>query len=278
MKRVVALVLACLMALPARAQEPSSTAPVRVRITGVNTYEIPGVARLEGDRINGTFTRITDSLVQVKQPGDGRLLTVLRAGQDLTGLARVIGDGLVEFYADGDKEALYVPLDAIARTEFLEAPAATSFNELMLLVKPGATVTVRDSTGREITGKLDTLSPASLALLTAGTRREWPESDVVTVRQRRSAVVIGLAIGAGIGLVFGLAASNACYYSNSCGSEPGTLLLVLPAVFAGMGAGVGALITDQHVIYKRRGGAAAFNVAPIVAHGKRGVALSVAFR
>jgi hypothetical protein len=117
MKRVVALVLACLVALPAGAQEPSPTPTGHVRIMGVSTYEIPGIIKIEGNRVSGRLVRTTDRFVQCRSEGDGRLLTVLLPGKRLTGVSRTIGDGLVEFVLAGEREPLYVPLDAIAKIE-----------------------------------------------------------------------------------------------------------------------------------------------------------------
>ena len=121
MKQTTAFFLACLLALPAWAQEPSSARPVRVRITGVSTYEVPGVIRLEGSHVSGSPVRVTDRFVQFRRPGDGRLLTVLRPGRRLAGYSRTIGEGLVEFVLDGEKEPLYVPSAAIAKSEPAES-------------------------------------------------------------------------------------------------------------------------------------------------------------
>jgi len=120
MKRVGAVALACLMASPVGAQESSPKAPDRVRITGVSSYEIPGVIKLEGSQISGKAVRIADQFVQFRRPGDRQLLTVPRPGKRLTGKGEVIDDGLFEFVLDQETETLYVPLDSIAETESLE--------------------------------------------------------------------------------------------------------------------------------------------------------------
>jgi hypothetical protein len=45
---------------------------------------------------------------------------------------------------------------------------------------------VTDSAGIETTGKIASLSPSSLTLLSDGLRREWREIDVATIKQRRA--------------------------------------------------------------------------------------------
>jgi hypothetical protein len=117
MKRVVAVVLACLLASPAWAQAPSSIPTGRVRITGVSNYEVPGVLKFEASQVIGKPIRITDRFVQFRRAEGGQLLTVLRPRQRLTGRAKPSAGGLLEFIPDGGAETLYVPLDAIAKTE-----------------------------------------------------------------------------------------------------------------------------------------------------------------
>jgi hypothetical protein len=115
-KRAVAAVLACLMALPAWAQETSPTPTGHVRITGVKTCEIPGVIKLEGDRISGRSATITDRDVQIRRPGKSRLLTVPRPGKRVTGRVRAIEGALLEFVRVDEEAAAYVPQDSILLT------------------------------------------------------------------------------------------------------------------------------------------------------------------
>ena len=92
-----------------------------------------------------------------------------------------------------------------------------------------------------------------------------------------------LADGALWGLVGGAGAfaTLAALYcaEDDCNFDP--TLFGAVAVYAGLGAAVGvgvdALITRRQVIYERPGGASALSLAPILSHGRRGVALSVRF-
>jgi hypothetical protein len=117
MRRLVALLLISLLAVPAAAQSPSTAKPVRVRITGADTYQVPGVIEIQRDRISGSPVATTDHFIQFIRSADGRLLSVPRPRQRVTGNARAVADELLEFIPDGESERLYVPLDGVEKIE-----------------------------------------------------------------------------------------------------------------------------------------------------------------
>jgi len=85
---------------------------------------------------------------------------------------------------------------------------ASTLRELQLLVRPGETVTVTDAQGREVQGRIETLSPSLLALSDRSGRHEWTEADIVSIRQRKgdslaNGALWGLAVGAGVGAITG---------------------------------------------------------------------------
>jgi hypothetical protein len=121
-RRLVATFLACLLPLPVGAQAPATREPVHVRITGVDTYEIPGVIKVDRDRVAGRPAVTTDHFIQFA-PSDGtRVLTVLRPGGRVTGRPSAIADGLLEFTRDGESRSVSVPLDAIVKIEVARVP------------------------------------------------------------------------------------------------------------------------------------------------------------
>jgi|WetSurMetagenome_2_1015567.scaffolds.fasta_scaffold195028_2 hypothetical protein len=124
MRRLVALLLICLMPLPVLAQAQPSPKPVRVRITGQETYQVPGVIEIQEDRISGRPAATTDRFVQFNRSADGRLLSVPRPRQGVAGHATAISDGLLAFIPDRESERLYVPLDAVAKIEIARVPAS----------------------------------------------------------------------------------------------------------------------------------------------------------
>ena len=156
---------------------------------------------------------------------------------------------------------------------------ASSFEQLRVLVRPGDTVSVTDTTGREITGTIADLSSSSVALLVAGSRRDLLESEVRTIRQRRpdslaNGALWGLAIGAGTALSIML-------IPIEDGVSYGVQVLPL-AMFAGAGAGIGvgvdAMIAGRQVIYaKPAGSSPRVRVSPLLTREHKGLLVSLGF-
>lgn len=156
---------------------------------------------------------------------------------------------------------------------------AANFQELRLLVRPGDTVVVTDTAGREIRGRIAELSPQTLGLAMDGARRDLLEVDVVTIRQRRgdslgNGALWGLGIGAGLALVGMAATCSDCFHEGWA--------LLVTGLYGGMGAGIGvgvdALITRPSVVYERRPALGArLGLAPILAPGRKGALVSIGF-
>jgi hypothetical protein len=156
--------------------------------------------------------------------------------------------------------------------------AATSFEELSLLIGTGDTITVRDSNGVETTGKLGSLTAHGLTIVSDGRPREWGDGDVSRIFQRKPD---SLANGALWGLAGGAGASGALAAIVCYGEGCDPLIAVSIAVYAGLGAAVGvgidSLIKESRMIYEQPSRSAALTFAPILTHGKRGVMLMVKY-
>lgn len=112
--------------------------------------------------------------------------------------------------------------------------AATSFDQLRLLVRLGDVVTVTDASGHRIKGKLAGLTDTSLSL--AGGNRLFAEDDVEAVSRHdhahlRTGALWGFGVGAGVGVLF---AQALCEYG--CG--PGAYS-AMALVYGGLGSGIG---------------------------------------
>ena len=159
---------------------------------------------------------------------------------------------------------------------------ASSFNQLAVLVKPGDTISIVDTTGREAAGQIGKLSRDGLILLTEAGPRQLDERDVVRIRQRRSdSLQNGAIIGAAAGVGYGLAVL-AILASTSDGGGPIPIGVVTGmAVFTGLGAaagaGIDALITRRQLIYEKPGGVGQISISPLFLDGRRGVVVSVKF-
>ncbi|HEY7441306.1 MAG TPA: hypothetical protein VH701_02715 [Vicinamibacterales bacterium] len=156
---------------------------------------------------------------------------------------------------------------------------AGSFEQLQVLVKPGDTISVTDSTGREVQGKVASVSPSSLALLVQGTRRDLSETEVRKIRQDRQDSLAngakwGLCIGAGLGLAAGVAVASG-------DGNASALIPILALVYGGLGAGVGAgldaMVLGNQVIYFKPASSAKVTVSPLVTSDRKGLFLTVGF-
>jgi len=158
---------------------------------------------------------------------------------------------------------------------------ATSFEQLQLLVKPGDTVTVTDSSSQISKGRIAELTNSSLRLVVGGVVRDIAATDVSEVKQRRSdSLGNGARNGAIAGAAFGtLSAILADCNSDSCAGERVAVIGVTTFFGVGIGVGVDALITRMHVVYRRPLGRTSvrFNIAPVIDKRQKGIALSVRF-
>lgn len=158
---------------------------------------------------------------------------------------------------------------------------ASSFDQLRVLVKPGDTVTVRDGSGRETTGRIADLSSSSLALLVGGDRRDLAAGQIDTIRQRRSDSLAngakwGFGLGAGLGVLVGAAIATEYEDAGAAAIVLGSLLY--GGLGAGVGTGVDAMISGNQVIYARRvSSTARVSVAPVLTRERRSVLVSLGF-
>jgi hypothetical protein len=160
---------------------------------------------------------------------------------------------------------------------------AGSFDQLRVLVKPGDRITVTDDSGREMTGTIADLSSSSLGLLVGRERRDLPAGQVDTIRQRRSDTLAngakwGFGIGAGLGLLGGLAVASEYEDGDGGAAVVVAATLVYGGLGAGIGVGVDALISSSQVIYARRAASSSrVSVAPLLTRRRQGVVLSLGF-
>jgi hypothetical protein len=83
------------------AQTSVLAAQPRVRITGAEEYEIPGVLKIDAARVSDATITVQETVVRVVSPATGQELIVLRPGRRLVGRATEVKDQVVEFLPDG---------------------------------------------------------------------------------------------------------------------------------------------------------------------------------
>jgi hypothetical protein len=166
----------------------------------------------------------------------------------------------------------------LAATSAQAQELAGTFEQVRVLVKAGDTLTVTDTAGQPVRGKLVNLSSSSLRLNVSGTTREFQKVDVNTITKRgsdslKNGALIGVIIGGGFGVV-GMAVAAAQ------GDADAAFFVGAALVYGGMGAGIGAgvdaLIEGQRVIYANPGSPRArLSVAPVLRGPRKGVLVSL---
>ena len=156
------------------------------------------------------------------------------------------------------------------------AQTASSFEQLVLLVKSGDRVTVTDSIGRTRTGQVIDLSPSALALLIDGKRYRYREAQVHTVRQWQPDP---LRQGALIGFAAGAATALALFFPHGdwSGSGKAVFLGLFAGAGMGIGAGVDAMIPTRQVVFRSPTAARRLTVSPVLTSNRKGLAVSIGF-
>ena len=150
---------------------------------------------------------------------------------------------------------------------------ASDLNQLRALVKPGDGLTVTDTDGKRVKGKLTQLDDLRIVLevrdrsgVVVTNCCEFDGHMVATIKKRDSlwdGALIGLAAGFGSGALWGIAAQDIY------------ILVGLPVPFGGIGAVVGAVIDglSQREIYAKS--RTTVSVAPVIDRHRKGVVFTL---
>lgn len=145
---------------------------------------------------------------------------------------------------------------ASVRPAYAQPVSAGSFDQLRMLTRLGDTVTITDASGATTTGTLVSLSPSTLSVLVGQTRHDLAEQDVRRVIGRTHANLArgaktGFGIGAGLGLLAGLAVAGDCH--GGCAAWIPAAAFTYAGFGAGIGVGVAAMITRHPLLYDSGG-------------------------
>jgi hypothetical protein len=142
------------------------------------------------------------------------------------------------------------------------------------VVKPGTRVAVVDAEGREIEGRVDTVSDQSLLVRVKKERKEIPFDSIVRIERPdgvKNGALTGLFVGIGLGLLGGFADDQ------GVGRQP-TFAFISAlgngVICAGLGTGIDAMFNHRRTLYQS-GGEPQTRVTPIVGRHAAGAALSV---
>ena len=153
-------------------------------------------------------------------------------------------------------------------------------------VKNGQKVSITDSHGTEINGRIAAITADGLSLRAHGKSTDVPYEQIIRIDRPHDGLangaLIGLAAGAAVGVV-GLAIEDhqKCEVGDIYCSEPTGGGYAAGALLAGglgtaVGVAIDALIHHERQIY-RRGGQARVTVTPALREGKRGAVVSVSW-
>jgi hypothetical protein len=156
-----------------------------------------------------------------------------------------------------------------------------SFDQLNTRLRVGDRVSVTDTQGREVTGKISELHDASITL--DGDAQTVLNAEKVRLVERRTksvgkAALWGLLIGGAAGAAAG-AVDSSCS-TGDCMSGPGVGFLFGAGFGAGIGAAMRAVLpAGRKEVYRAPGasGSARLSLAPVITPRTKGVALSYSF-
>jgi hypothetical protein len=161
---------------------------------------------------------------------------------------------------------------------------AGNFDQLRVVIRRGETIHIKDTDDQEIKGELLDLSPGGIRILTKGMTREFNVSDVdVITASRHGSLATGAKWGFGTGAGFGglwmlTLMSGAGHCGGECAAYFTTAVLVYGGIGAGIGVGVAAMTTSQHVIFARTGASERkISLAPLVDEHRKGAMVSVSW-
>jgi len=108
-----ALFLAVAFLLPASTYSQSVIHQERIRIGGLEKYEIPGALTIDGARITGSsITRKENSFIEIKVSTSNEVMTIPRLRHNLVGHVVAVEAEMVRLRLDAQRTVL-VPLNAI---------------------------------------------------------------------------------------------------------------------------------------------------------------------
>lgn len=184
--------------------------------------------------------------------------------------------------------ALHEPLDPV-RPLPVARPAATGQSDDEAIrgrVTEGQKVRITDDQGREWHGRIGSLAPDKLTLVTKDRQqRDLPYGTILRIDRPHDSLangaLIGLASGAALGLLAVVAEdADDCDPAGflDCGDPGAAAYVAAPLVIGGLGAAVGvgidALIRKDPNLFQRAG-ASRLTLGPVIRRDVRGVVVSL---
>ena len=166
---------------------------------------------------------------------------------------------------------------AVAAPRNISAQTAQSLEQLQVLVKPGDTVWVTDTAGRELKGRIEQLTSATLKVNSKGVIHDFSETSLTNIRYSDS-LKNGTLIGAGVGGGFGTLGFIAACLSDDC-AFGAAFLGSWTGIGALTGMGIDAIHGHRKIIYRAPSSSALthIRIAPLAGRKAKGVLVSLSF-
>jgi hypothetical protein len=166
-------------------------------------------------------------------------------------------------------------------------PPNSEAEEIRRLVAVGQKVSITDDQGRQLEGKIGTLSADRVTIVSRRDSTDIPYGSIVRIDRPRDGLGNGALWGFGIGAGVGLAALidealRDCEPAGffSCGDPTAAAYVVIPLMTGGIGAAIGvgidAAIRREPNIY-RRGDTPRVRVIPTLGRGRTGAAVALSW-
>lgn len=130
---------------------------------------------------------------------------------------------------------------------------AQDFSSIQLKNLP--VVFVEERSGVETRGRLISIAPAAITIDVDGTQRTFASSDVAKIDRRGDSLKNGAIIGAAIGLLTGFIGDCPRTGNSTSNGCPGARVVYVvggSAIWAGIGAGIDALIPGRTRLWPAR--------------------------
>jgi hypothetical protein len=172
--------------------------------------------------------------------------------------------------------ALLIVFSASTSAAALAQTPQGATSNLETLLRPGMTVWITDTSGREEKTRIQGVSGAVITATADGDIRRFDTADVTRVRVRESdSLLNGALIGAGTAVATGLFMCSLMEPWENCRDDVGPMLQI-GAIGAGIGIGVDALIRGRRTIYEG-GKTSSLQAGFIVGPQTKGVRVSIRF-
>jgi hypothetical protein len=145
------------------------------------------------------------------------------------------------------------------------------------VLRPGMTVWITDSSGRQERATIADVSGGVITTTVAGATRRLTTRDVVRVQVRHfDSLLNGALIGAGVAVASGLALCRLTEPWENCRDDVGPMLRI-GALGAGVGIGIDARIRGRRTIYEAAQRSPQLYVRTHVGRRERGLQVSFRF-